>query len=260
MARIYLFDLDGTIYRGEEALPGAVETVAELKRRGALVRYLTNNSGQTRQFFAQKLTQMGFDCSVDEVVGSAYGTAKYCQEHHLQSAFVVGEIGLVETLREEGIAVHNALPNGLPIPQNVDTQPDAVVVGICKQFDYAFLNAAMQRIRSGAKFIATNRDATYPLENDVQIPGAGSIVSAVATAAGQEPFVVGKPNPYLVQMVLGELGIEPEDAVVVGDRYETDILCGHAAGCPTYMVLTGVTKQAPEGQWHGETLAGLLET
>ncbi|HEY0868381.1 MAG TPA: phosphoglycolate/pyridoxal phosphate family phosphatase [Fimbriimonas sp.] len=255
--KAYLFDLDGTLFRGTSVIPGAPEVLAELRRRGALVRFLTNNSSQTRAQFAAKLQGMGFEAHEEEAVGSGYGTAKLLAKEGVRSVFLVGEPGLVQTFREAGIAATNAPANGIVTP-NAPDDVDAVVVGICRHFDYPLLNAAMQRIRRGARFVATNPDTTYPMEGDTLVPGAGSLVAAVAACSEQEPLVVGKPKPYLVEMVLGETGLRPEEALVVGDRLDTDIECGKAAGCPTFLVLTGVTKTAPEGQWSGESLEELL--
>jgi 4-nitrophenyl phosphatase len=255
--RAYLFDLDGTLFRGSWVIPGAPEVLAELRRRGALIRYLTNNSGATRAQFVSKLTGMGFEASENETLGSGYGTARLLAREGVKNVFAVGEPGLVQTLRDAGIAVVNALTNGIVTP-NAPDETDAVVVGICRHFDYSLLNAAMQRIRRGARFVATNPDTTYPMEGDTLVPGAGSLVAAVAACSEQEPLVVGKPSSYLVEMALEEAGLRPEEALVVGDRRDTDIACGLAAGCPTFLVLTGVTKSAPEGQWSGESLADLL--
>lgn len=240
-----ILDLDGTLYRGREAIPGAGETVAELKRRGSLVRFLTNNSSQTPQAQSEKLLRMGIDAQPHEIATSAVGTAHYLAESGIGSAFVVGEAGLVAALVDAGI-------------ETSGESNEAVVVGICRDFTYDLMNQAMQRIRNGSRFIATNPDATYPLEGDRQIPGAGAVVAAIQTCSGQAPVVIGKPNPYLVRMLLAQTGVEPEDAIVVGDRFETDILAGRAAGCATLLVLSGVTRMAPEGETSAPTLQALL--
>jgi HAD superfamily hydrolase (TIGR01450 family) len=120
------------------------------------------------------------------------------------------------------------------------------------------MSTAMQRIRGGQRFVATNSDSTYPMEGGRLIPGAGSIVAAIRTCSEQEPFVVGKPNPYMVTMALEGAGVRPSEALVVGDRLDTDIASGIAAGCPTHLVLTGVAHSAPEGQSFSPDLKGLL--
>lgn len=253
---LYIFDLDGTLYRGDEAIAFAPETIRELKMSGAQVRYLTNNSGQTRDFFLAKLQRMGFPAELNEIESTAHGAAIYLLSRDIPSVYVVGEPGLVHTLREAGLTVVNADADGSVTPEGADSK--AVVVGICRKFSYDLMRGAMGRIRSGQLFVATNTDSTYPLEGDQLIPGAGSIVAGIQTCAETEPFVVGKPNPFLVTLVLKDAGCEPIDALVVGDRVDTDLLSGANAGCPTHLVLTGVTHIPPEGQSFSDDLRGLL--
>jgi 4-nitrophenyl phosphatase len=230
-----IFDLDGTLFRGEEPIPGAVEAVARCRAGGTMVRYLTNNSSQTRDTFAAKLGRLGFEVHEDEVYSSAIGTAAYLRESELVSAFVVGERGLSETLHSAGIMTDSPAY-------------DAVVAGTCKSFSYELLSLAMQHIRSGARFVATNTDPTYPVEGSKFIPGAGSIVAAIRTCSEAEPFVVGKPNPYLVELILRESGVRAADSLVIGDRMDTDIEAGRRAGAATLLVLTGATLAPPAGQ------------
>ncbi|AIE85275.1 HAD-IIA family hydrolase [Fimbriimonas ginsengisoli] len=243
--RGYLFDLDGTLFRGNTPIPSAVKKVQELHRAGAIVRYVTNNSTQTREHFAAKLQGMGYPCEPAEVVSSGYGTGLFLANEGLKTAYVVGEPGLVATLAEHGIE------------STGDQNPDAVVVGLCRQFTYDLMREAMFRIRAGARFVATNPDATYPVEGGGLIPGAGSVVAAIQTCSETEPFVVGKPNPFLIQAALQEAGLAPEEALVVGDRLDTDIESGRSAGCPTFLVLTGVAASIPPGQQGGEDLSSL---
>jgi 4-nitrophenyl phosphatase len=135
---------------------------------------------------------------------------------------------------------------------------DAVVCGICRSFTYALLDASLQQLLSGAGFIATNPDATYPLEGGRLQPGAGSLVAALKTCAGRAPTVAGKPAPRMVEMALRTLGVRPQRALVVGDRPDTDLAAGQAAGCDAVLVLTGVTRNAPTDQSAIEDLRGLL--
>jgi phosphoglycolate/pyridoxal phosphate phosphatase family enzyme len=249
--RLYIFDLDGTLYRGAEVIPGAVETVRELRRRGAMIRFLTNNSGQTRAFYQAKLEKMGFSPSPEEISSSAIGAAKVCAERGLRSVFYVGEPGLQETLADGGLQVVNS-------GEELAPDADAVVAGICRTLTYRWMNSALQQLLAGACFIATNTDATYPIENGKVEPGAGAIVASIKAASGIDPQVIGKPNPLLVEMVLKETGVAKADALAVGDRYETDILSGENAGIDTHLVLTGITQTAPAGVSHSATLTGLI--
>lgn len=246
--RLYVFDLDGTLFRGMTPLPGAVESVAALRAGGALIRYLTNNSGQTRASYLEKLTGMGFEAHPEEVWHTGLGAAMRCHEEGWRRAYVIGEPGLSDTLVEAGIEV-------LPVDQ--ESGADVVIAGICRMFTYARLNAALQHLRAGSAFVATNTDATYPVEGGRLEPGAGSLVAAVATASGRSPEVIGKPNPFLVREILREAGVEPAGALVVGDRLETDIECGRRAGCPTWLVLTGVIPAPIPGQPGSQDLRGV---
>jgi len=245
---LYILDLDGTLFRGNEPIPYAVETVKALRLRGATIRFLTNNSGETREYYFQKLSKMGFHPKMDEIYSSAIGSAAWLKENGIRSAFYVGQPGLATTLRDSGINVVNEFR----------LQADAVVAGICKSFTYQWLCDAMQQILEGAVFVATNTDSTYPVENGGLIPGAGSLVSAIQTCSGVEPHVIGKPNPYLIELILKESGVPPANALVVGDRMENDILSGDRAGCPTFLVLTGVSKTAPVGQAFAPDMRGLI--
>jgi phosphoglycolate/pyridoxal phosphate phosphatase family enzyme len=241
---LYIFDLDGTLFRGNEAIEGAPEALARLRVAGSKIRYLTNNSGQTRVDYLEKLGRLGFEAHPEEIYSSAIGVAHTLAEHGHKTAFVVGEPGFHETLRDAGIEV-------------VEEHAEAVAVGMCRTFSYELLNRALQNCIQGAKLYASNTDATYPLEGGRVSPGAGSIVAAVATASGQEPFVVGKPNPYLVNLILRDADCPPQDALAVGDRFETDILAGKNAGTPTLLVMTGVTTEPIEGQLTLPSVAAL---
>ena len=252
----YLFDLDGTLYRGETALPGAVETVRSLVARGAAVRYLTNNSSLTREQFATKLDTMGIPVTVPMVLSSGWGAARRLVEMGFRSAFVVGEPGLVELLRGAGITVVNAGEDGYVLPDG--DQGEVVLVGIHRRFTYEIMSAAMQRLRSGLPFVATNPDTTFPLEGGRLVPGAGSIVAAIKSCGGVDPILIGKPEPYLIDVALADLGLSPSEALVVGDRLDTDIESGRRAGCDTFLVLSGVENTLPEGQMGAADVAGLL--
>ena len=254
--RAVLFDLDGTLYRGDEAIPGAAETDRALRERGVLVRYVTNNATLEREAFVRKLNRMGFPAEANEIVSSATGTAAYLRDEALESAFVVGMPGLVTTLRKGNVRVVNAGDDGIVLPKGGDAQ--AVVVALCRTFTYDLLEGAMTQIAGGARFVATNPDPKIPLGGGRDAPGAGSLVAAVKTCTGVEPHVVGKPKPFLVETILRETGLEPEEALVVGDRADTDLAAGKAAGCPTYLVLTGVEKEIPPGQAGGRSVKDLL--
>jgi 4-nitrophenyl phosphatase len=242
---LYIFDLDGTLFRGAEALPDAVETLAALRAAGARVRFVTNNSTRSRGSYGEKLRGMGFHAESGEVYSSALAVAEYLRGAAAR-AFVVGEQGLASALEDAGVRVG-------------DTEPDAVVVGLCRAFDYQIMSRAMEHLLDArVRFVATNRDATFPLEGHRLAPGAGAIVASLVVCSGREPELVGKPNPFLIEWILREAAVAPRDALVIGDRVDTDIVAGQRAGCDVHLVLTGVTTSPPPGLAWSPTLAGLL--
>jgi 4-nitrophenyl phosphatase len=250
----YVFDLDGTIYRGDEVIDGAVEALKELRKRDVKIFFATNNSSQTELAYVNKLVRMGITAKVDEILTSGRATAKYCQSVGARRIFVVGEPGLVDTLVGEGLGVVNF--NSLRV-HPVEGKVDAVVAGICRDaLSYELLDSAMQCITAGARLIGTNSDATYPLAQGKFAPGAGTILSALATCSGTKPTIIGKPNPFMLFHALQANQILPSETVVVGDRIDTDIMFAKAAGCTGVLVTTGVDKEAPVGT---ASIGGLQE-
>lgn len=236
--RLVVFDLDGTLYRGAEPVPHAVAAVLRLRDEGVLVRYATNNSAATREGTADKLCAMGYPAAPAEVYGSSHAAAALLGERGLRSAFLVGEPGCIGNLRASDVSVINA-PEGRATPESDDVA-DAVVVGICRTFTYTLLDSALQQLLLGAELVATNRDATYPLEAGRLQPGAGSLVAAIEAASGKPAQVAGKPERWMMEAILRDAGVRPEQTLVVGDREDTDIVFGKRNGCATAMVLTGV--------------------
>jgi 4-nitrophenyl phosphatase len=224
-------DLDGTVYRGESVIPGAPTALSAIRSAGILVRFLTNNSTQAPESFAAKLSEMDIPTSRSEVMTSGVGVAKRLEADGIRKVFVVGEDGLRQTLTQSGIEESD--------------EPDAVVVGLCRSFNYDLLTVAMRHIRAGAAFYATNPDTTYPIEGGQLIPGAGSLAASVAAASGRSPKTIGKPSPYLVHLVLEETRVNASDAIMVGDRLDTDIEAGRRAGTQLALVMSGVESTAP---------------
>jgi 4-nitrophenyl phosphatase len=236
----YAFDLDGTLYRGGEVVPGAPEVISNLEARGAKVLYVTNNSGMMRQDYVAKLASLGFKAEPEQIVTSGLVAGSYCQKKGLQKVFVVGEPGLIGTLQEQGLDVVNANPE----------EAQAVVSGICHEaLSYKLLDAAMQVIVRTKTYVACNTDLTYPVENGKFCPGSGAIVAALEACSGVKAVVVGKPKPTMLLEPLHLLKIDPKDTIMVGDRMDTDIGCGVASGADTCLVLSGVTQNPVEGQW-----------
>lgn len=231
---LVVFDLDGVVYRGETVLPAAPETVAALREQGWLVRFLTNNSSRSRQFYLERMAGMGIPCTEDEIMTSAFATACYFQEQGWTGcAMVVGEEGLFEEMALAGLQ-----PMWSRDEAAVNLA-DYVVVGLDRDFDYKRLTNAQQAVFRGARFIATNRDSTFPVEDRI-IPGGGCMVAAIETAVGERALTIGKPETYAAQLILRRAQRAPRQAVMIGDRVDTDILMGRRAGMWTVMVLTGV--------------------
>lgn len=254
--KIYIFDLDGVIYRGSEPLPHASDVVSELRNRGRAVYFLTNNSTRSRNDYASKLSGMGIHTKPSDVMTSAYATALFLKHKNVNgvSAYVVGEDGLRKELRDAGIKILGSDASSV----------DYVVAGLDRSFDYDKLAAAQRLIIGGAVFVATNRDPTFPIENGAVLPGGGSIVSAIETASGTTPIVIGKPETYCVQMILESAGCSADEAVMVGDRLDTDIMMGNRVGMKTAFVLTGVCDRddipnAPSDMHPNIVISDLIE-
>lgn len=253
----YIFDLDGVIYLGETPISDSPSTIETLKRAGKKVYYLTNNSGRSRADYQAKLARMGIPAEQDKIFTSAYATALYLSHRAAgKTAYVVGESGIVSELESFGIRPITAT-DVLSY-----TQIDYVIVGIDRQFTYEKLRFAHAAITRGhAEYIATNLDATFPMEEG-EIPGGGSIAASITTATGREPFVIGKPKPYALTAILEAAGVGPKDAVLVGDRLDTDIAAGNNVGVATVLVLTGVTSDAMAQQappaWKPTRIIGCL--
>jgi HAD superfamily hydrolase (TIGR01450 family) len=227
-------DLDGVVWRGDEAIPPAAGGIAALRGAGLRVTFVSNNSSSPVGDVVAKLRRMGIPAEPDDVVTSAMAAAWMLQHSLAPGArvLVCGGPGVREALADAGL-------------EAVDDGPaEAVVVGFHLDFDFDGLDRASRAVRDGARFVATNLDATYPVPGGL-IPGAGSIVAAVATAAGVVPEVAGKPEAPTVGIIRERYGAT---GVVVGDRPSTDGALATALGWPFALVLSGVTAAvAPPG-------------
>jgi 4-nitrophenyl phosphatase len=249
-----VLDLDGVVYRGKAAIPGAAKSINWMVRHGLKVFYLTNNSTQSRTDYVTRLQDMGIPCDEEMVFSSGYASALYLQKYGKgTTVLVVGEDGLADELKAVGVRVVRTYGN---------SHIDFVVVGMDRKFTYQKMFDAQQAILHGATFIASNRDPVYPVEGGV-IPGGGSVVAAIEAACGKKPLLMGKPSPSILKLLLAKAGVAPSQALVIGDRLDTDIGCGRRTGAWTLAVLTGVTSReeaesAPERlrpHWILESLA-----
>ena len=241
----WILDLDGVVWLAHDPIPGSVEAIAALRAAGERVCFVTNNSSQPVAEQEAKLATMGIPAE-GEVLTSAMAAALLVQPG--QTALVCGGPGVADALERRGVRVVR------------EGEADAVVVGFHLDFDYERLKAAHAAVRDGARLIGTNDDPTYPTP-DGEIPGGGAILAAVATAAGVEPVVAGKPNAPMAALVGELIGAGPH--VVVGDRPSTDGLFAVTLGAPFALVLSGVTGEAdlpvtPEADWVSTNLAALV--
>ena len=227
-------DMDGVLYRGDQPLPGAIETLNALRQRGVKVAFITNIASRHREELAAKVSSLGFPCDMHEIWGSAYITARYIARHAPEArVFAVGTSGMVREMHEAGVTV-------------VPTHEGAthVVAGLDMGLTYDKLQHAHYAICRGATFIATNLDATYPDTLTTTTPGGGAIVAALRTSTGVEPIVIGKPQTTGLELVADSWGVGPTDIAGVGDRLDTDIAAARAFGCLAVLVLTGISTRA----------------
>ena len=246
-------DLDGVLWRGDDPIPGASAAVGTMRGAGLRVAFLTNNSSGTVEDYLAKLRHMGVDAGAHDLMTSAMAAADLLAGTLSSGARVLAcaGAGVVEALEHAGFDVVQRAP------------ADAVVVGWHRTFDFDGLARAVDAIRSGARFVATNTDPTYPVPGGV-LPGNGAIVAAVATAARRRPEVAGKPERATVEMVRRRLG---ERGVVVGDRPSTDGALAAALGWPFAMVLSGIGGAGgeegvpdPPPRWVADDLQSLART
>ena len=226
-----LFDLDGVLYRGEEAVPGAREALKAVREARTPVAFLTNNSSRTPEQVAAKLEGLGFAAAPSEVVTSAIATADILASRGGGTAFVIGGEGIVRALTHAGLHLLDGDPDHV----------DLVVVGIDEGLSYASLRRACLLVQRGARLVATNVDRTFPAEGGEVWPGAGALVAAITTATGIHAEVVGKPSAPLFEAALGRAG--GGAPLVVGDRLDTDIAGAEALGWDSMLVLTGVSTE-----------------
>lgn len=230
--RAVISDMDGVLWHGEMPLPGIHEFFDLLHTQPIPYVLATNNSSKTRQDYVNKLAKMGVPgIPAERIVTSGTATAAYLQKHYAQgtSIHVFGAPALQQMVREAGFS----------LTDNGDAQ--AVVAGIKWDLTYEDLKRAAYLIRSGADFIGTNPDTTYPMP-DGPAPGTGSVLAALQAATGREPVVIGKPYPHMFETALDLLGTQPGQTLMIGDRLNTDIAGACRLGLRTALVLSGISS------------------
>ncbi len=241
MIRHVVMDMDGVLYRGDQPVPGAIETLNTLRQQGVQVAFLTNNASRRREELVERVVQLGLPCTLDQMGGSAYTTARYlAQEAPEARIFVVGMAGMIRELREAGLTV---------VPTHAGATH--VVVGLDRGVTYEKLMHAHYAICQGATFIATNLDATFPDSLTTTAPGAGAIIAVLRTSTAVEPLVIGKPQVAGISLIADSWGVGPRAVAAVGDRLETDIASAKAFGCLAVLVLTGIARREEAEQATG---------
>lgn len=229
---LFLFDMDGTLYLGDEVYEGAIELMNDLPRLGKKYIYLTNNSSRAGEDYITRLRKLGFPCQAENVFTSGMATGLYLNRHHPGArVYLVGTAAFRRELLSYGI-------------QLVEEQADVVVVGFDTELVYEKLNKACHFLRRGAVFIAANPDWVCPMPNDEVLPDCGSICALLTASSGKEPNYIGKPNRNLVDEISAMTGIANEKICAVGDRLYTDIAVAQNAGSVSVLVLSGETDEA----------------
>jgi NagD protein len=226
----YLMDMDGVLVHEEQAVPGADEFIARLRARDIPFLVLTNNSIYTARDLSARLRGSGLDIGEENIWTSALATARFLDDQRPGgSAFVIGEAGLTTALHNAGYTLTEAAP-------------DYVVLGETRTYSFERITQAIRLIASGARFIATNPDATGPTLQG-PLPATGSVAALITRATGVDPYFVGKPNPLMMRSALNAIDAHSESSAMIGDRMDTDVICGLEAGMETVLVLTGVTSR-----------------
>jgi NagD protein len=227
----WLTDMDGVLVHEGEPIPGAPEFIKRLRESGKPFLILTNNSIYTARDLQARLTRMGFDVPESSIWTSALATAQFLSDQRPGgAAYVIGEAGLTTALHNAGYILSNM-------------EPDYVVLGETRTYSFTAITTAIRLILDGARFICTNPDPTGPSTEGV-LPAVGSVAALISKATNVDPYFVGKPNPMMMRSALNTIGAHSESTAMIGDRMDTDVLCGLEAGLETILVLSGISTRA----------------
>ncbi|KAF0849158.1 NagD protein [Nocardia caishijiensis] len=226
----YLTDMDGVLVHEDQLIPGADEFLAELRENEIPFLVLTNNSIRTPRDLQARLRHTGLDIPEESIWTSALATATFLDDQRPNgTAYVVGESGLTTALHEIGYVL-------------TDSDPDYVVLGETRTYSFEAITTAIRLVDRGAKFIATNPDATGPSRDGV-LPATGSVAALITRATGKDPYYVGKPNPLMMRSALRRIGAHSQSTVMIGDRMDTDVIAGLEAGMRTVLVTSGISTK-----------------
>ena len=228
--RGFICDMDGVIYYGNRILPGVREFIQWLQDEKKEYLFLTNNSGYTPKELNQKLARMGLDVPEEHFYTSALATAAFLREQAPGcSVFAIGEAGLLNALYDAGITMN-------------DVNPDYVVVGEGRSYSLDTLTKATNLVMAGAKLIGAHSDVSGPIEDGIA-PACRALVAPIEMATGKQAYFCGKPNPLMMRTGLRMLQCHSAEAVMVGDRMDTDVISGLESGMSTVLVLSGVSTR-----------------
>lgn len=227
----WLTDMDGVLVHEGKALDGAAELIKQWQDAGTPFLVLTNNSIYTPRDLSARLRAGGLDVPEDRIWTSALATADFLKSQNPSgTAYVIGESGLTQALHDVGYV-------------QTDVDPDYVVLGETRNFSFENLTKAIRLINAGARFIATNPDATGPSAEGV-MPATGAVAALITKATGKDPYIVGKPNPMMFRSAMRKIGAHSQSTGMIGDRMDTDVVAGIEAGLHTVLVLTGIADEA----------------
>ena len=249
-----ILDMDGVLWKGDAPIGDLPTIFGRIADLGLKVVFATNNGTRSPQQYVERMAGYGVKIQPEQVVTSSLCVAHLLAQKFPQrgALFAIGEQGLMEALCEKNFELLNL--EDAPRAQ-------AVVMGIDRQISFDKMREATLLVRAGKPFYATNPDKTFPTPRG-EIPGAGAWISVIVTASEIEPIYAGKPYPYIIELALERLGLPKDQALVVGDRLETDIAAGQAVGCPSAFVLSGVSTLAQAQTWNPpmDVIATDLET
>jgi 4-nitrophenyl phosphatase len=236
-----ILDMDGVLWKEDAPIGNLPAIFDHIHARGLKVAFATNNGTHTPDQYVERLARLGVNVELWQVITSALGVADLLSQKFPSGGpvFAIGGSGVMNALRECGFDL-------LSIEDAKHAQ--AVVIGYDLQINFEKMREATLLVRRGVPFYATNPDRTFPTPRG-EIPGAGAWISVIVTATGIEPIYAGKPAPYLLEIARERLGTTKKQTLVVGDRLETDIAGGQAAGCPVALVLSGVTSRKQASAW-----------
>lgn len=224
----YIIDMDGVIYHGNMILPGAKDFVDWLKREKKNFLFLTNASDKTPKELQEKLKRLGITVDKNVFYTSALATAMFLQSQKPRgSAYIIGEAGLINALYNVGYTMNNV-------------DPDYVIIGGTSTYTYDAIEKSVNLVLKGANLIGTNPDITGPIEGGIA-PATKALISPIEMATGKTAYFIGKPNPLMMRNALKKINVKREEAIIIGDRMDTDIIAGIESEIDTALVLSGIS-------------------